>query len=114
MWPTDNIPQDFLDMAMPLVHKQSITEREFIDLCKLAVAEIDSGVVPLYARSDMALYIANLWLNHENISSRDLLDEIGGQFAEWDIDGALEIENELILEFWERLKRWLVAADEKF
>ena len=82
-----------------------------MNLCKLAIMHIDSGDVPIAIRSHMALYIANLWLRHENISRKDLLDEIGGQFAEWDVEGTFYIESDLYKAEWERLKSWVAEAD---
>ena len=114
MWPTKDIPDEFLKLAQGLVFKQSVTEVEFIALCKLAVKYIDSGKVPVVIRSHMALYIANIWLNHKNIGDISLLSEIGGQFAEWDREGSFVIEDDTGKEYWSDLKKWIAEADKKY
>src|SRR5438876_10220681 len=111
MWPEKDIPEEYLTLAKRLVGQPSVTEREFVDLCMLAVKYIKSGNVRLYIRSDMALYIANIWLGHKNISDSWLLDEIGGQFGEWEIPGTFVIDDELHKPYWEMLRQWIADAD---
>lgn len=114
MWPEKNIPADYLKLAQKLVQQETVTEREFIDLCKLAIKYVKSGEVSLYTRSDMALYVANLWVCHENISDVSLLSEIGGQFGEWEIPGCFVIEDEPGKYYWDLILRLIDEADKKY
>lgn len=113
-WPEKGIPKDYLLIAQELVHRKDVTERQFVDLCILAIKYIDSGQVPLFVRSDMALYVANVWLGHPNILDVSLLSDIGGQFAEWEIPGTFRIEDEVHKPPWERLKKMVNEADGRY
>jgi hypothetical protein len=114
MWPEKDIPEDYLELAKKLIRQGYVSEVEFVELCNLAVKHIDSGSIPIEIRSDMALYIANLWLCHNNIGDATPLDDIGGQFADWDIPGSLSVEDDLGKRYWERLKHWVDIANDKF
>lgn len=112
-WPTHGIPAEFLALAQRLLKEQHVTNEDFLRLCKIAVDAIDSGQVPLYVRSDMALYIASLWLNNKNISENSLLDEIGGAFGELEIPGSFMIgEGEPYERRWSDIKSWIHGAQE--
>lgn len=112
-WPKENVPDEYLEIATKLVGKSVITKKEYLDLCLLAIKLINSGQTTLTGRSNMAMYIANIWLCHENISEDDLLDEIGGQFAVFDIPGTFIIDDDLHKPYWEQLKTWVSEAEEK-
>lgn len=114
MWPEKDLPEDYLKLAKALIAKKEVTEREFVDLCVLAIRCINEGRTTLEARSDMARYIASLWLRHKNIGDIDLLSEIGGQFAEWEIPRTFKIDDELHRPYWEDLQKWVAEADQKY
>lgn len=114
MWPENNVPSEYLLLAKKLIHQDSISEREFIELCKLAVKYIQSGKVSVRTRNDMALYIGNLWLRHENIGDVSLLSEIGGQFAEWEIPGSFKIDDAIGERQWLSLLEMIDEADKNY
>ena len=110
----EEYPTRYLELAQRLVAQESVSEREFVDLCLLAVKYIKSGKVSLFTRSDMAIYVSNLWFKHDNISSISLLSEIGGQFGEWEIPGHFDIESKNGKYFWDMVQRMVREADEKY
>lgn len=114
MWPEEHVPEDYLRMAKALIARDDVTAREYINLCKLAVAYIDTGKVDGDVRSDMALYIAAVWLRNRNIDEVDILNAIGGQFGEWEIPGTFVIDTEPEKSQWQRLMKWVDEADEKY
>lgn len=113
MWPEKDVPKDYLKLAKRLVNQETVTKREFIDLCKLAIKYVQSSDVSVRTRSDMAIYIANLWLNHKNIGSVSLLSEIGGQFGEWEIPGSFVIDD-VRRPYWELILELVDEADKKY
>jgi hypothetical protein len=114
MWPTKDIPQDYLDLAQALVKRESVTKQEFLRLCNLAVHYVDAGQTNSQSQADMFLYIANIWLKHDNVSDGSITDDIGGEFAEWEIPGQLQLQHDTDQKLWARLKSWLDIANEKY
>jgi len=62
----------------------------------------------------MFMYIANLWFRHENIDDGSITSDIGGQFAEWEIPGTINLSRPNDKEQWARLKSWIDQADKKY
>ncbi len=114
MWPEKDIPLDYLILAKRLISQKVVTEREFIDLCKMAIQYVEQSKISSLTRSDMAMYIAHIWLNHKNINNVSLLSDIGGQFSEWEVPGAFMIDDEVRKVYWYRLQQWVHEADEKY
>ena len=109
-WPAQSVPLEFLKAARELVEAQTVSKNDFLELCVFARQIIDSGRTTTQARNGMSFYIANLWTRHENIASDELLNDIGGQFAEWEIPGTFDLNREVYVEKWERLKLWILLA----
>lgn len=114
MWPTKDIPSDYLELAQRLVSQDYVSEREFVDLCLLAIKHVESDSVGMNTRSDMAIYISNLWFRHGNISSVSLLSEIGGQFGEWELPGHFVIDDKAGKYYCDMVRRMVYEADEKY
>jgi hypothetical protein len=113
-WPEKDIPREYLVLAQELVQRPTVSERDFIDLCKMAIKYIQSGDIPINTRSDMALYIANLWVKHKNIGDVSLLSDIGGQFGEWEIPGSFIIDHEPFKQHWDLIVRLVDKADKLY
>jgi hypothetical protein len=113
-WPTKDIPTDYLKLAQLLVGKKEITKQEFIRLCKLAIYYTESRELKAQTQGDIFLYIANLWFRHSNIDDNSITSDIGGQFADWEIPGTLDLTHPADKKEWERLKHWIGEADEKY
>jgi hypothetical protein len=113
-WPKDEIPEEYLSLALRLIKKSFVTKREFIDLCKMAVKLVDAGQTTVQSRADMFYYITNLWFRYDNIDDGSITSDIGTTFGAWEVPGSLDLSNRHDIERWEELKAWVSEADKKY
>jgi len=114
MPPLTGVPDDFVRLAQQLMVKSNVTKQEFVQLCKLTVDLIEAGTTTLGSRSTMAYYIASFWLGNDNVDDGSITNDIGGQFADWEIPGAFIIDDNSHRPYWEALKSWINIAEEKY
>jgi hypothetical protein len=112
--PNEGVPEDFLDFSKRLSAQETVSKEEFISICKLAIDIVEHKSTTNYGCSHMFYHIAGLWLSHKNIDNDDLLNSIGGQFGEWEIEGDFDLENALDAKRWVELKNWVAKAEAKY
>jgi hypothetical protein len=113
-WPTEGIPEEYLLLATRLVHRSFITKVEFVDLCKLAVKYINTGQTSVHSRAGMFLYITYLSLGHDNIDDDTITGRIGDFAADWERDGALDLQSEQGAGRWNDFESVVAEAAKKY
>jgi hypothetical protein len=106
------VPQEYQSFCDKLFQKQTITEREFVELCLLAMQLIDKH---WDMRQGIAYKIVGAWMNYRNIDQDELLDAIGqecGQLEIPDIHGAGS--EAAARQRWEHVKELVREADQKY
>jgi hypothetical protein len=107
-----SVPPEFEKCSKALFAKESIDEREFIDLCVLATKLIDAN---WNKRQGMAYHIAGAWLKYKNLEQADLLNQIGGEFGTLELpDYHAAGSEEEVRKKWSEVKELIKEADKKF
>jgi hypothetical protein len=107
-----SVPSEFEEYSKALFVKESISKREFVDLCLLATKLIDTH---WDKRQGMAYHIAGAWLKYKNLEQDDLLDQIGGEFGTLELpDYHAAGSEEEVRTKWSEVKELVKEADEKF
>lgn len=114
LWHEKDVPKDYLSLAISICDKDSVTKLEFLALCKSAMDIVETRKITSEGIANMFIFIASLWLRHDNIDDGSITSDIGGQFAEWEIPGTLDLEHPEYQKLWERMKSWIVIADEQY
>lgn len=107
-------PADFLTAAEKLLAQKKVTEREYIDLCLLAVKVIDFGKTNAQTNSNVASYLAEIWHRNPHISHDKLLGDIGAEFDARQAPDGFNLEYILDKHHWENLKGRITEADERY
>lgn len=107
-----SVPPEFEERSKVLFAKESISEREFVNLCLLATELIDTD---WDKRQGIAYHIAGAWLKYKNLEQYDLLDQIGGEFGTLELpDHHAAGSEEEVRKKWSEVKELVKEADEKF
>jgi hypothetical protein len=114
MWTEKDVPEDYLTLANKLVHSTLVTKTDFIYLCKVAIRIVETGKLTPEGKANMFVYIADIWLRHDSIDDGSITSDIGGQFAEWEIPGTLNLKYPVNQQNWQKLKSLVAKADKAY
>lgn len=107
-----SVPKEFEAHSKALFEKDSITKREFVDFCLLALKLIDKH---WDQRQGMVYSITGAWLKYDNIEEDDLLDQIGGKFGTLELPDHIVGGNEKgVWKEWQQVRKLVLEADKKF
>ncbi|HEX4774050.1 MAG TPA: hypothetical protein VH234_00850 [Candidatus Saccharimonadales bacterium] len=107
-----SVPKEFEEYSKALYDKDTISPREFVDFCLLAVNLVDSN---WDMRTGLAYHIAGVIGTHEIIKKYDLLDQISGEFGSLELpDHHAAGTEEQVRQKWEEVKSLVAEADKKF
>ncbi len=104
-----SVPPEFDKCSKALFAKNFVSEREYVDLCLLALSLLESE---WDKRQGMAYRLAGLWLRNKNLEENELLDQIGSEF------GVLELPDkhsagseESVRKQWAEVRKLVKEAD---
>lgn len=105
------VPQEYLDLSNKIYAKETITKRDFIDLCLLAVNLVDTH---WENRQGLAYHLVGMLAN-PLIQEDPLLDEIGSLFGELELpDHHIGGTEEKVKEQWQEVKDLVAKAHQKY
>jgi hypothetical protein len=107
-----SVPEEFEKFSDALFKKSSISKRDFVDFCLLAIKLIDTN---WNKRQGMAYHIAGAWLSYKNIDDNDLLDQIGAEFGTLELpDHHAAGSEEETHKKWQQVKELVLEADKEY
>jgi hypothetical protein len=107
-----SVPKEFEDYSVRLFEKDSLSERDFVDFCLLAINLVDTN---WNKRHGMAYHIVGAWLKYENIGKDALLDQISAEFGLLETADDVTFKNEKnVRKAWDKLKQLVKEADSRF
>ena len=107
-----SVPDEFRKLLDALCSKAVISDRDFIDLCLLAVELIDDH---WDMRTGMAYHIAGVWLSSQTIREGSLLYQIGGEFGTLELpDYHVAGTEEQVREKWRDVAKLVRSAEQQF
>lgn len=101
-----SVPKEFEEHSKKLFAKESITEREFVDLCSLAVKFSESH---WEKRMGLAYTVVCFW---HHVEHNNQLDEIAGEFASLEIPD-VHVQGD-VRQKWQHVKKLILQADKDF
>lgn len=106
------VPIEFENYYNEKFRKDTVTEREFVDLCLLALKLLDDN---WDNRFGFAYKITHVWFTYRNIEKDELLDTIGQEIGTLEIPDNIHYsgENEVRAK-WKEIEKLVKEADKKF
>jgi hypothetical protein len=102
------VPEEFKTYSNALFKKQSINDKEFIDLCQLAINLVDTN---WGMRQGLAYHVAAA-LQYENIRQNKLLDELASEFSTLELpDEQIADSEDAVREKWNYVKGLVSKAN---
>ena len=90
------------------------TFADFTKVCVWSISLVEGSGLDSSDISEICIWIAEVWFRTPSIQSNNLLDEIGGTFADNEPVGSINLLDPQDMQRWLKLKSWISQAQKLY